>query len=156
MQTVSRLLGMCVALEIRSILIIKTSPDSITQEMHVWTEVCYLSTILYHHHHNHFRPFSGTIRWAGARRKPLLDFMVLGRITRGRHTNNPGGHHSIRTNQQSTSINPPSLRQLPFLPQPSQFILAWDKHRNMLDCIQYPVAWFSQQYSAMSKTVTGN
>jgi len=115
-----------------------TSPDSITQEMHVWTEVCYLSTILYHHHHNHCRPFSGTIRWAGARRKPLLDCMVLGRITRGRHTNNPGGCHSIWTNQQSTSINPPSLRQLPFLPQPSQFILAWDKHRNMLDCIQYP------------------
>jgi len=32
---------------------------------------------------------------------------VLGRITRGRHTNNPGGRHSIWTNQQSTSINPP-------------------------------------------------
>jgi len=28
------------------------------------------------------------------------------RITRGRHTDNPGGHQSIRTNQQSTSINP--------------------------------------------------
>ena len=24
---------------------------------------------------------------------------------------------------------------LPFLPQPSQFILAWDRHRNMLDCV---------------------
>jgi len=33
--------------------------------------------------------------------------MVLGRIHR--HTNNPGGRHSIRTNQQSTSINPPSF-----------------------------------------------
>ena len=33
--------------------------------------------------------------------------MVLGRLTRGRHTDNPGGHHSIRTNQQSTSINRP-------------------------------------------------
>jgi len=32
--------------------------------------------------------------------------MVLGRITRGRNTHNPGGRHSIRTNQQSTSINP--------------------------------------------------
>jgi len=39
--------------------------------------------------------------------KLLLDFMVQGRITRGRHTDNPGGRHSIRTNQQSTSINPP-------------------------------------------------
>jgi len=33
--------------------------------------------------------------------------MVLGRITTGRHNDNPGAHHSIRTNQQSTSINPP-------------------------------------------------
>jgi len=33
--------------------------------------------------------------------------MVLGRIRRGRHTDNPGGRHSIRTYQQSTSINPP-------------------------------------------------
>jgi len=24
---------------------------------------------------------------------------------------------------------------MPFLPQPSQFILVWDRHRNMLDCI---------------------
>jgi len=32
--------------------------------------------------------------------------MVQGRITRGRHTNNPGGRHSIRTNQQYTSTNP--------------------------------------------------
>jgi len=82
------------------------------------------------------RPFiPGQPRWAGASRQLPLDFMVLGRITRGRHTNNPGGHHSFRTNQQSTSINPPFLRRMPFLPQPSQFILAWDRHRNMLDCI---------------------
>jgi len=32
---------------------------------------------------------------------------VLGGITRGRHTNNLGGRHSIRTNQQSTCISPP-------------------------------------------------
>jgi len=119
----------------------QTSPDSITQEMHVWICQQYSTT-------------TTTTILAGARRKLLLDFMVLGRITRGRHMDNPGGRHSIRTNQQSTSINPPSLCQLPFLPQPSQFILAWDRHRSMLDCIQYPVAWFSQQYSAMSKTVT--
>jgi len=33
--------------------------------------------------------------------------MVLGRITRGRHTDNLDGHHSIWTNQQSTSIDRP-------------------------------------------------
>jgi len=56
-------------------------------------------------------------------------------ITRGRHIDSPGGCHSIRPNQQSTSINPSFLCRMPFLPQPSQFILAWDRHRNMLDCI---------------------
>jgi len=37
-------------------------------------------------------------------------------------------HHPA--NQQPTSINPkipPFLRWMPFLPQPSQFILAWDR-----------------------------
>jgi len=29
----------------------------------------------------------------------------------------------------------PFLCRIPFLPQPSQFILAWDRLRNMLDCI---------------------
>jgi len=29
---------------------------------------------------------------------------VPGRITRGRHTDSPGGRHSIRTNQQSASV----------------------------------------------------
>jgi len=87
----------------------------------------------YHNHHNRFMAiFPGP---AGARRKLLLDFMVLGRITRGRHTDNQGGRYSIQTNQQSTSINHPFLHWMHFLPQPSQFILAWDRHRNMLDCI---------------------
>ena len=36
--------------------------------------------------------------WAGARRE-LLDFMVQGKINRGRHTAHPAGHHSIWTNQ---------------------------------------------------------
>ena len=45
------------------------------------------------------RPFfPGPPRWAGARRE-LLDFMVQGKINRGRHTDHPAGHHTIRTNQ---------------------------------------------------------
>jgi len=36
--------------------------------------------------------------WAGARRG-LLDFIVQGKINRGRHTDHPAGRHSIRTNQ---------------------------------------------------------
>ena len=65
---------------------------------------CYTWTT---NHHNHFMAlFPGPPGWASARRKLLLDFVVLGRTTRGRHTDNPRGRHSIRTNQQSTSINP--------------------------------------------------
>ena len=37
--------------------------------------------------------------------------------------------------------NPPLLRRIPFLLQPSQFILAWDRHKNA--GLHFPVAWFS-------------
>jgi len=50
-------------------------------------------------HHNHFTAlFPGPPRWAGARRE-LLNFMVHGKIDRGRHTDHPAGCHSIQTNQ---------------------------------------------------------
>jgi len=51
--------------------------------------------------HTHIRftaLFPGPPRWAGARRE-LLDFMVQGKINRGRCTDHPAGHHSTRTNQ---------------------------------------------------------
>ena len=52
------------------------------------------------YHHNHFAAlFPGPPGWAGARRE-LLDFMVQGKINRGRHTDHPAGRHSIRTNQR--------------------------------------------------------
>ena len=50
-------------------------------------------------HHNRFTTlFPGPPGWAGARRE-LLDFMVQGKINRGKHTDHPAGRHSIRTNQ---------------------------------------------------------
>ena len=64
-------------------------------------------TVLYIHHHNHDRftaLFPEPLGWAGARRE-LLDFMVQGKINRGRHTNHPTGRYSIRTNR----CPPPSL-----------------------------------------------
>jgi len=45
-----------------------------------------------------YGPFPGPPGWAGARRE-LLDFMVQGKINRGRHTDHPAGRHSIRTKQ---------------------------------------------------------
>ena len=50
-------------------------------------------------HHNRFMALSpGPPGWAGGRRE-LLDFMVQGKINRGRHTDHPAGCHFIRTNQ---------------------------------------------------------
>jgi len=45
-----------------------------------------------------YGPFSGPSGWAGARRE-LLDFMLQGKINRGRHIDHPAGCHFIQTNQ---------------------------------------------------------
>jgi len=50
-------------------------------------------------HHNRLTAlFPGPPGWAGAGRE-LLDFIVQGKFSRGRHTDHPAGYHSIRTNQ---------------------------------------------------------
>ena len=89
------------------------------------------------HTHNHFTAiFPGLPAWAGARRN-LLDFMVQGKIT---EADTP----TIRMGATPSEliIDPPPSPPFPpiftsdaLLLQPSQFILAWDRHRNMLDCI---------------------
>jgi len=56
-------------------------------------------TQIHTHTHNRFTSHSpGPPGWTVARRK-LLDFMVQGKINRGRHNNNPARRHSIQTNQ---------------------------------------------------------
>jgi len=58
---------------------------------------------------------------------------------RGRCTNTPSGCHPI-----GLSVPPPPssfLSQMPYLPQPFQFILAWGKHRIMLACICSGLVW---------------
>jgi len=54
------------------------------------------------HLHTHTQPFTalfpGPTGWASAR-KELLNFMVQGKINRGRHINHPDGRHSIWTKQ---------------------------------------------------------
>jgi len=62
------------------------------------------------HHHNRFTaPFPEPSGWDGARRE-LLDFMVQGKINRGKNTDHPARHHSIRTNQCPSSPSPIFLR----------------------------------------------
>jgi len=83
----------------------------------------------------YYGPFSETTWVSRCQKKASSGLMVLGRITRGRHTDNPGGRHCIRTNQQSTSIIPPSF-PLDTLPVATLLIYpGLGRHRNMLDCI---------------------
>ena len=67
-------------------------------------------------HHNRFTALFLGQHSAGAKRE-LLDFMVQGKINRGRNTDHPDVCHSIRTNQ---CLPPPfphfSTGRMPFLP----------------------------------------
>ena len=63
--------------------------------------------------------FPGPPAWAGARRE-LLDFMVQGKINRGRHTDHPAGCHSIWTNQWPPAPSPIFMSRMPFLPPNQQ------------------------------------
>jgi len=67
----------------------------------------------------------------------LLDVIVQGKITEADAlaTDNPSGRHPMQTIGAPPPSSAPFLRRMPFLPQPSQFILAWDRQRIMLACI---------------------
>ena len=58
----------------------------------------FLRGLSYHNHNRFTALFPGPPGWAIARREPL-DFMVQGKINRGRHTDHLAGRHSIRTKQ---------------------------------------------------------
>ena len=66
---------------------------------------------------------------------PSSRFYSAGNDNRSRHTDSPSGRHPIWTISAPTSIISPFLHQMLFLLQPSQFILAWDRHGIMLACI---------------------
>ena len=57
-------------------------------------------------------------------RSPFSGLCDAGKDDRGRCTDSLSGHHPIWTIDAPTSIIPPFLHWMPFLPQPSQFILA--------------------------------
>jgi len=67
----------------------------------------------------------------------ILDFMRHGEDNRGKCVNFPAGRHPMWTNNAPiiTSI----LYQMPFLLQPSPFILASDRHQ--ICWIAYLEAW---------------
>jgi len=71
-----------------------------SMSLHYLHSVLLLSVWCYmQHRHTVLRPFFPGLRgWASARIE-LLDFIVQGKTNRGRHTDHPAGHYSIRTNQ---------------------------------------------------------
>ena len=99
-----------------------------------------VSLSLSHTHRAVLQPLSGTTRVSRYQKRHspthtrnvlwesviILDFMRCGEDNRGKCANNPAGRHPIWTNNAPTSIIPPILHRMPFLPQPFQF---------MLDCI---------------------
>jgi len=92
--------------------------------------VSYYCRTLNKNTHNRFTAlFSRTTRVSRCQKESSTGLYGARGDIRGRHTDNPAGRHSIRTNQRSTSVIPPFLRGMPFLPQPSHFILAWDRHQ---------------------------
>ena len=64
----------------------------------------------------------------------ISGFCGAGKI-RDRRTNNLRGCHPHQDYWCTHLHHPPFLHWMPFLPQPSQFILPWDRHQIMLACI---------------------
>jgi len=94
-----------------------------------------------HSHHRFSALFPGPRGWAAARRKLLLDFYGAREDNRGRHIDHPAGRYSVRINQRPPPSSPPFLRHMPFLSQPSHFILAWDRHQICWLCIPCSVVY---------------
>ena len=81
--------------------------------------------------------FPGPPGWVSARRE-LMDFMVQGKINRGRHTDHPDGRHSIRTNQCPLPPSPIFYRP-DALPATQPTVLKhWRQHTSVLITIVYP------------------
>jgi len=96
------------------------------------TKMLYIHCTLHLPYHNRFTAlFTGPPGWAGARRE-LLDFMVQGKINRGRHTDHPAGRHSIRTKQCPPPLSPIFTGRMPFLP-PYQVSKHWRQTALIID-----------------------
>ena len=66
---------------------------------------------------------------------PSSGFYSARKDNRGRCTDNPSGRHPSGLTVPPHLHHLPFLCWMPFVPQPFQFILAWDKHWIMLPCI---------------------
>jgi len=95
--------------------------------------------------------FPGSSGSGGARRN-LLDFMVQEKITEADTPKIRMRATPSRLISDPPPSSPPFLRHMPFLPQPSQFILAWDRHQ--ICWLAYPVAWLTSSTSTTKQSET--
>ena len=73
-----------------------------------------------HTHTTVLRPFFRDHLGEPVPEEKLLDFIVQGKINRGRHIDHPAGCHSIGTNQCPHSPSPIFTGRMPFLPPNQQ------------------------------------
>jgi len=94
-----------------------------------------------------YGPYSRITRVSRCQKKKSSGLHGARADIRGRHTDNPDGRHSIWTNQRPTSLIPRFLCWMPFLSQPSQFIVAWDRHQ--ICWLACPVVWLYAYHTAV-------
>ena len=108
---------------------------------------CQMSLLLLHTHtHSHFTALwtlSGTTRVSRYQKVHFTIFWIFWskmKITQADAPTIWMDCHPIQTNWCHPLLpSPPFLCRMPFLTQPSQFILAWDRHQ--ICWLAYPVAW---------------
>jgi len=94
---------------------------------------------MYWHHHHHIttvlRSFFRDQQDMSRCQKRTSGLMVQGEINRGRHTDHPAGHHSIRTNQCPPPPHPFFTGRMPFLPpNPVKALMVCiDNQKNLLN-----------------------
>jgi len=107
-----------------------------------WLVKVIMTVSSFKHTHNRFTAvFPSAIQVSRCQKKSSSGLYGAREDNRGRHTDHPARRHSIWTNQRPTCIIPPFLCRMPLLPQPSHFILAWDRHQ--ICWHTYPVVWLS-------------
>jgi len=116
-------------------------PITYTTGQHIWKPFAththaHIHMHTHTHTHNRFTDrFLALPGWEDAQ-QILWVSMVQGKITEADTPTRVDGRHSIQTIQQPTSIIPPYLRRMPFLPQLSHCILTWDRHQ--ICYLEYP------------------
>ena len=147
-KNASEMSSSCTAHEVSAAtLMLIDNFNNVCRSIQVWQisrriiQLIFLTTTQPHTRNHFVALFSGTTWVSRCQKKASSGLYGSRGDIKGTRSNNPAGSHSIRTNQRPSPSSPHFLRQMPFLLQPSQFILAWDRHQ--ICWLAYPaVAWY--------------